>query len=111
LAVGSFHPHIITLTDELSLHHLYRAMAWLGEELPRGPSGARHPIRGPHGQGRDRGSLFAHGRDLFTDLNVVFMDTTSLSFTGADGATLGTRGYSKGHRPDLKAGLVGRVGR
>jgi hypothetical protein len=29
------------------------------------------------------------------------MDTTSLSFTGAGGATLGERGYSKDHRPDL----------
>ena len=29
------------------------------------------------------------------------MDTTSLSFTGAGGATLGAQGYSKDHRPDL----------
>lgn len=29
--------------------------------------------------------LFARRRDLFSELSVVFLDTTSLSFTGADG--------------------------
>jgi hypothetical protein len=29
------------------------------------------------------------------------MDTTSLYFEGAGGQTLGRRGYSKDHRPDL----------
>jgi len=70
-----------------------------GERLPGGDR--RRPgcprLRGP---GRTRlaprtikdeieEALFARGRDLFTDLSVVFMDTTSLSFTGAGGATLG----------------------
>src|SRR6202040_1921139 len=35
-------------------------------------------------------------------LDLVFMDTTSLYFEGAGGQTLGQRGYSKDHRPDLK---------
>jgi len=45
--------------------------------------------------------LFAHRRDLLTTLDVVFMDTTSLYFEGAGGETLGQRGFSKDHRPDL----------
>ena len=34
-------------------------------------------------------------------LDLVFMDTTSLYFEGAGGQTLGQRGFSKDHRPDL----------
>jgi hypothetical protein len=45
--------------------------------------------------------LFAHRRDLLTTLDVVFMDTTSLYFEGEGGQTLGRRGFSKDHRPDL----------
>jgi Transposase DDE domain len=46
--------------------------------------------------------LFAHRRDLFTKLDLVFMDTTSLYFEGAGGQTLGRHGFSKDHRPDLR---------
>ena len=45
--------------------------------------------------------LFACRRDLLTTLDVVFMDTTSLYFEGEGGETLGQRGFSKDHRPDL----------
>ena len=45
--------------------------------------------------------LFARRRDLFSTLDLVFMDTTSLYFEGAGGQTLGRRGFSKDHRPDL----------
>ena len=45
--------------------------------------------------------LFARRRDLFSTLDLVFMDTTSLYFEGAGGQTLGQRGFSKDHRPDL----------
>ena len=45
--------------------------------------------------------LCASRRDLLTTLDVVFMDTTSLYFEGAGGQTLGRRGFSKDHRPDL----------
>ena len=41
-------------------------------------------------------------RDLFSELSVVFMDTTTLTFEGAGGTTLGAHGHSKDHRPDLK---------
>src|SRR4051794_35967489 len=46
---------------------------------------------------------------LFSELSVVFMDTTSLCFTGAGGESLGERGYSKDHRPDLMQMIVGVV--
>ena len=46
--------------------------------------------------------LFERRRDLFTDLSLVFMDTTTLSFHGAGGETLGAHGHSKDHRPDLR---------
>lgn len=44
--------------------------------------------------------LFARRRDLFTDLSLVFMDTTSLSFYRAGGETLGKLEHSKDFRPD-----------
>ena len=75
--------------DELALHHFYRAMAWLGEELdadqPADAAGfAPRTIKDLIEE-----QLFARRRNLFSELSVVFMDTTSLSFTGAGGATLG----------------------
>ena len=90
---------------DLQLHHFYRAMAWLGEELDE-PGDAISP-RCVKDVIEER--LFERRRDLFSDLSVVFMDTTSLSFTGAGGKTLGARGFSKDHRPDLKQMLLGAV--
>src|SRR5512144_955624 len=46
--------------------------------------------------------LFEWRRDLFSELSIVFMDTTTLSFAGEGGETLGAHGHSKDHRPDLK---------
>ena len=87
--------------DALALHHFYRAMAWLGEELPEAEQAHAPPFAPRCVKDSLEEALFARGRDLFTDLSVVFMDTTSLSFEGTGGATLGARGYSKDHRPDL----------
>ena len=53
--------------------------------------------------------LFARRRDLFAELSVVFMETTSLSFEGQGGAALGRRGHSKDFRPDLNQMIVGLV--
>jgi transposase len=53
--------------------------------------------------------IFARRRDLFTDVSLVFMDTTSLSFYGAGGETLGERGYSKDYRPDLAQMILALV--
>lgn len=95
--------------DGLALHHLYRAMAWLGEELPSEQQGGATPFSPRTVKDLVEEQLFATRRDLFSELSVVFMDTTSLSFVGAGGKTLGQRGYSKDHRPDLMQMIVGVV--
>src|ERR1700676_1556946 len=88
--------------DGLDLHHLYRAMAWLGEELPAAEQDGRTPFAPRCLKDLVEERLFAHRRDLLTRLDLVFMDTTSLYFEGAGGQTLGQHGYSKDHRPDLR---------
>jgi hypothetical protein len=86
----------------LDLHHLYRTMAWLGEELPEQEQDGRTPFAPRCRKDVVEERLFAHRRDLLTRLDLVFMDTTSLYFEGAGGQTLGRHGYSKDHRPDLR---------
>ena len=54
-------------------------------------------------------AIFDHRRDLFTDLQLVFFDTTSISFEGEGGQDIGQRGFSKDHRPDLYQMVVGAV--
>ena len=94
--------------DELQLHHLYRAMAWLGEELPAADQTDRTLIaRSMKDLVEER--LFARRRTLFSDLSVVFMDTTSIYFEGEGGATLGERGHSKDYRPHLNQMIVGVI--
>jgi len=93
--------------EKLSLHHLYRAMAFLGEELndqndamsfaPRCTKDLIEEI------------IFFKKRDMFTHLDLVFLDTTSIYFEGRGGDTLGKKGYSKDHRPDLNQMIVGAV--
>jgi hypothetical protein len=95
--------------DDLALHHLYRAMAWLGEELGADQQGGATPFAPRTVKDLIEERLFERRRDLFSELSVVFLDTTSLSFTGAGGETLGERGYSKDRRPDLMQMIVGVV--
>jgi transposase len=123
---------------QLSLHHSYRAMAWLGQAEPRtdlavagaatepaavegAPKGAVAAVpskssRGPAPIYRWRGlkdkiekSLWVERQDLFSSLSMVFFDTTSLYFEGAGGQSLGQRGNSKDSRPDLAQMVVGVV--
>jgi hypothetical protein len=93
--------YAIAGVEGLDLHHLYRAMAWLGEELPETEQDGR-PFAPRCIKDVVEERLFAHRRDLLTRLDLVFMDTTSLYFEGAGGQTLGRHGYSKDHRPDLR---------
>ena len=93
----------------LALHQPYRAMAWLGEELPPDQQAGATPFAPRTVKDLVEERLFARRRDLFAELSVVFMDTTSLSFTGAGGECLGERGYSKDHRPDLMQMVLGVV--
>jgi transposase len=93
----------------LDLHHLYRAMAWLGEPLDKDQQGGATPFARRTNKDLIEEELFARRRDLFSDLDIVFFDTTSIYFQGEGGETLGQRGHSKDHRPDLKQMVVGMV--
>jgi hypothetical protein len=95
--------------DELALHHLYRTMAWLGEQLPEDQQQGFTKLVPRCTKDVIEEQLFAHRRDLFSDLDLVFFDTTSLYFEGEGGDTLGEHGYSKDHRPDLHQMVVGAV--
>jgi len=94
--------YAIAGVERLDLHHLYRAMAWLGEELPETEQEGRTPFAPRCVKDVVEERLFVRRRDLLTRLDLVFMDTTSLYFEGAGGQTLGQHGYSKDHRPDLR---------
>jgi hypothetical protein len=93
-------------SDGLELHHFYRAMAWLGEEMEEKSEDALAPrcVKDVIEE-----KLFDKRRDLFADLSAVFMDTTSLSFYGEGGETLGEHGYSKDYRPDLKQMILALI--
>jgi transposase len=99
--------YVIEGVEELSLHHLYRAMAFLGEEIedqrgatPFSPRCIKDLIEE---------GIFLERRDLFTGLDLVFFDTTSIYFEGEGGETVGQKGHSRDHRPDLNQMVVGAV--
>ena len=94
---------------DLELQHLYRAMAWLGEVLPQAEQDGATPFAPRTNKDLIEEALFARRRDLFSDLDMVFFDTTSIYFEGEGGETIGQRGHSKDHRPDLKQMVVGMV--
>jgi hypothetical protein len=79
-------------SDGLKLHHLYRAMRWLGDN-----------------RAEVEEALFQRRRDLFTECTLAFFDTTSLYFEGLGGESLGEFGFSKDHRPDRRQMIVGAV--
>lgn len=68
----------------IELHHLYRTVANflcpIREELER--------------------KLLLAGRDLFSQLDLLFIDTTSTMVWRSDETELRRRGYSRDHRPD-----------
>src|SRR6202162_5336047 len=76
-------------------------MAWLAEELSEYQQDGATPFAPRCLKDVVEETLFARRRDLFSTLDLVFMDTTSLYFEGARGQALGRRGFSKDHRPDL----------
>ena len=88
--------------EELALQHLYRAMAWLGEEIGEGVLGTPRCTKDLIEE-----ALFDRGRDLFSEVGLVFFDTTSIYFEGAGGQSIGRHGHSKDHRPDLHQMVVG----
>jgi hypothetical protein len=96
-------------TEDLGLHHVYRAMAWLGEPLATAKQSGRTPFVQRCTKDEVEEQIFARRRDLFSSLDLVFFDTTSIYFEGAGGQTVGRRGKSKDHRPDLPQMVVGLV--
>ena len=98
----------ITGIEELSLHHLYRTMGFLGEPLAAPTKGAT-AFEMRTRKDLIEEELFLRRRDLFTDVELVFFDTTSIYFEGEGGESLGQHGHSKDHRPDLKQMVVGMV--
>src|SRR3954453_1773525 len=54
--------------DGLQLHHLYRAMAWLGEELPKDLQTGKTPFAPRCIKDRIEEGVFDHRRDLFSGL-------------------------------------------
>jgi len=101
--------YVIEGVDGLELHHMYRAMAWLGEELPENAQWAATPFSPRCTKDLIEEALFTRRRDLFSTLDIVFFDTTSIYFEGQGGDRLGRRGKSKDHRPDLRQMIVGVV--
>ena len=94
--------------QHLQLQHLYRAMAWLGEELPAAEQDQRtHAPRCVKDLLEE--DLFARRRHLFSSLDLVFFDTTSHYFHGQGGQSLGRRGFSKDSRPQCRQMIVGLV--
>lgn len=74
--------------EDLELHHLYRAMRFLGENKDAVEE-----------------KLFSLQRDLWSRVRLVFFDTTSLYFHG-EGGNLGEQGYSRDRRPELNQAVV-----
>ena len=91
----------------LSLHQLYRAMAFLGETIGDQP-GTKPGVPRCNKDLIEEG-IFFERRELFTGLDLVFFDTTSIYFEGQGGETLGRKGYSRDRRPDLDQMVVGAV--
>jgi len=101
--------YAIAGVEALDLHHLYRAMAGLGTPLPKEEQGGATPFAPRCVKDEIEEALFVRRQDLFTELDVVFFDTTSIYFEGEGGENLGRYGKSKDHRPDRKQMVVGMV--
>jgi hypothetical protein len=96
-------------TESLQLHQLYRAMAWLGEPLGDEEQDGATPFAPRCIKDQIEEGLFHRRRDLFSELALVFYDTTSIYFEGRGGENLGQYGHSKDHRPDRLQMVVGVV--
>src|SRR5664280_3024593 len=80
-------------TETLELHHLYRAMAFLGEPLKDQP-GARILETPRCTKDWIEEELFEQRRDLFSEIDLVFFDTTSIYFEGEGGQEIGPVSYT-----------------
>ena len=99
--------YVIAGAGGIDLHHLYRAMAFLGEVLSEQVGATPFAPRCTKDLIEEK--LFSRHRHLFSGLDLVFFDTTSIYFEGNGGETLGQFGHSKDHRPDRKQMVVGAM--
>lgn len=97
----------ITGAQDLQLQYFYRAMAWLGTPVDEKAVPDGFSPRCTKDVIEER--IFERRRNLFTGLDMVFFDTTSIYFEGEGGETIGQYGYSKDKRSDLKQMIVGVV--
>jgi len=97
--------YLIKGVEGISLHHLYRAMSFLGEAMEDQRGATPFAPRCTKDQIEE--GMFLERRNLFTGLDLVFFDTTSIYFEGQGGEILGRKGHSKDHRPDLNQMVVG----
>jgi transposase len=95
--------------EAVELHQVYRAMAWLGDRLPEDQQAHATPFAPRCTKDAFEEALFERRRDLFSHLELVFFDTTSIYFEGAGGVELGQYGNSKDHRPDCKQMVVAAI--
>jgi len=95
--------------DGLELQHFYRTMGWLGEPLPPDQQPQIVSLTPRLRKDLIEEALFGRRRDLFSNLRLVFLDTTSIYFEGRGGESIGRRGHSKDHRPDLPQMIVAVV--
>ncbi len=94
-------------SERLSLHHFYRAMAFLGS--PVDDQSGKTPFAPRCIKDLVEEKLFSIRRNLFTELELVFFDTTSIYFEGKGGDEIGQYGNSKDHRSDRRQMVVGAV--
>lgn len=99
--------YIIEGTENLELHHLYRAMAFLGEALKDQAGATSFAPR--CNKDLIEEMIFYDQRELLSELKLVFFDTTSIYFEGRGGDSIGQKGFSKDHRPDLNQMVVGAI--
>ena len=72
--------YLIPGVEKLELHQLYRAMGFLGEEIADQKDRTPFAPRCTKDVIEER--MFDYRRNLFTDLDLLFLDTTSIYFEG-----------------------------
>ena len=93
----------------LALHHFYRAMAWLGEELARGAArSTRRPSRRASSRTRSRRRC-SPATAICSPISPSCSWTPPRSPSRARAARRWAPGHSKDHRPDLKQMILAVV--
>lgn len=99
--------YAIAGVEDIALHQMYRAMAFLG--MPLVDQTGATPFAPRCTKDLVEEAMFSRHRNLFSGLELVFFDTTSIYFEGEGGETLGQFGHSKDHRSDRKQMVVGAI--